>query len=655
MAAPNNPPQVHLQLGHQTFKRSFHQFGLDVDDADDSETNNVASYSGASSGSTVSSSDNESNSIASGSSSTGRGLRSVSSGSSYSSGGSSDYAGGQRNERNKRARSDGPDTVRILRSDESSSSADSSGSSMPSPSSVGLNSVQHALTPTEYDSEGASSSASSSSSVTPAISPQYDPTMPTSWPSTSFSFSSSDSLSSSPRDPSPLSISTSMPPFTLSPFRPLTPSIAEFSASRNAEATISSATNASHLNTTTTTVATTTSISTEHDRLPGFAAMLAPRLSSPAPPPTESIVDVVMDMDDSSLSNDRQTTSSQSSSFDVNSGTGPRDEPGLTTATASLRRAIDRAAAFDRTLAPLRLENNNTHTQDNNNGPRVLPSLPRFDFEGMTHQTSDNSTSENEPSMGLVLHLNSRSTRSSLESMSFVNPLTSEEEDTEADDIAVDRALSVEGTLMSHAAAVSSPDRTTTTTTRNRGRFTRNVRLESVGRLQLSPFPTSRTRPSQPNINWDGGPNNRMRPGQSTFIPESNTSGSIATNAMNALFEPLPLLNPLQTVIRDEDPDSESDSERIERMVRLDSALDLNTNPGGDGVRPLPLSAYTRRSARIRDASTFATNNSSRRVPPPVTTAGPLGGYATNDQPESVHSFYSLYNEEGKIVSYIRL
>ena len=163
MAAPNNPPQVHLQLGHQTFKRSFHQFGLDVDDADDSETNNVASYSGASSGSTVSSSDNESNSIASGSSSTGRGLRSLSSGSSYSSGGSSDYAGGQRNERNKRARSDGPDTVRILRSDESSSSADSSGSSMPSPSSVGLNSVQHALTPTEYDSEGASSSGEASS------------------------------------------------------------------------------------------------------------------------------------------------------------------------------------------------------------------------------------------------------------------------------------------------------------------------------------------------------------------------------------------------------------------------------------------------------------------------------------------------------------
>lgn len=83
-----SPPQLHLSLPHQSFKRSFQQFGLDIE----------------SPGSTGGSS---SSSVVSGSSLGASSLSAISS--TQSSPASGDGHVNERNERNKRARSEGPD------------------------------------------------------------------------------------------------------------------------------------------------------------------------------------------------------------------------------------------------------------------------------------------------------------------------------------------------------------------------------------------------------------------------------------------------------------------------------------------------------------------------------------------------------------------
>lgn len=101
----NEPPQLQLSLGHPAFKRSFRQFGLDVDEASDTDGGGSSSSSGSSYSIGTSA-----GASASGSSQSGTGY--YSSPHSQGSSGGSAYHDGH-NERNKRARSNGPEGARL--------------------------------------------------------------------------------------------------------------------------------------------------------------------------------------------------------------------------------------------------------------------------------------------------------------------------------------------------------------------------------------------------------------------------------------------------------------------------------------------------------------------------------------------------------------
>ncbi|KAL5504834.1 hypothetical protein ACEPAH_7497 [Sanghuangporus vaninii] len=338
MSAANNPPQLQLSLGHQTFKRSFTQFGLDIDDGEDSRSD--SSSANASSGS-LSGSSNAGNASGSGSGPGSSGTRSVSSGSSYSSAGAVDgfgYNDGERSERNKRARSEGPEreAVSVSVSAASSSSAESS------------------------DAASISSLSSSDGSLLdPSPSQNPSPRGQGSPQQTNASISNYNTTSG----------------FTLPvlDFGPSTPSVAEFVALRSGSLDPRTAENP-----------------------PGFANMLSPRSSSPAPPPAVEI-DVAMRDDNSdedpfpSLGSSHTGRQNFGTNTSMNSGflDTARSDALLNSATERLRSAMERARTFDRALAPLRsdaadgLPGSSSHQQGFSR-----PRLPPFDFESQRRTSS---------------------------------------------------------------------------------------------------------------------------------------------------------------------------------------------------------------------------------------------------------------------------
>ncbi|KAL5521223.1 hypothetical protein ACEPAG_9146 [Sanghuangporus baumii] len=328
ISAANNPPQLQLSLGHQTFKRSFTQFGLDVDDGEDSRSD--SSSANASSGS-ISGSSSAGTPSGSGSGPGSSGTRSVSSGSSYSSAGVDvfGYNDGERSERNKRARSEGPEREAV------SVSAASSSSSAESSDAASVSSL--------FSSDG-------------SLSPSQNP---------------------SPRGQgSPQQINISMSNYNTTSgftlpvldFGPSTPSVAEFVALRSGNSNPRTVENP-----------------------PGFANMLSPRSSSPAPPPAIEI-DVAMRDDNSdddpfpSLEPSRTDRQNFGTDTSMNSDflDTARSDALLNSATERLRSAMERARTFDRALAPLRsdaadgLVGSSSHQQASTIS---RPRLPPFDFE----------------------------------------------------------------------------------------------------------------------------------------------------------------------------------------------------------------------------------------------------------------------------------
>lgn len=331
MSAASNPPQLQLSLGHQTFKRSFTQFGLDVDDGEDSRSDSGSASAGSSSFSGSSSSGRV---VASGSASGSTGTRSVSSGSSNSSPGSVDlfgYNDGERSDRNKRARSEGPEHEDISVS--VSSAGNSSAESLDAASVLSVSSSDASLL-----GFGLSSNPSPGEQGSPQ--------------QTNASISSFNTTSG----------------FTLPAldFGPSTPSVAEFVALRSGSSNTRTA-----------------------DNPPGFANMLSPRSSSPAPPPAVEI-DVAMHDDDSdedpfpSLRLQHSARQNLGANTSMNGGflDTARSDALLNSATDRLRSVMDRARTFDRTLAPLR-----SNTADSSAGGSshqrsyTRPRLPPFDFE----------------------------------------------------------------------------------------------------------------------------------------------------------------------------------------------------------------------------------------------------------------------------------
>ncbi|KAI5122888.1 hypothetical protein M0805_003339 [Coniferiporia weirii] len=245
MPSSNNPPQLQLSLGlpppHHAFKRSFHQFGLDVDDADDAEASSAGSSSG---------------SVSTSASGNAGGSRSVSgsSSSTYSSLASGDAYG--HNERNKRARSEGPDGV-------------NSGSSVGSSADAGEQSI--GFTGARLGSGSGAGSSGARQRPGQAAS-QMDAESETPG---EYSFLTPSSASSTYVDtPTPSYTAPSLPTPS---FGPPTPSIADFAASR------------------------IRSSAGGLERPPGFSNMLSPRLSSPAPPPVVDM-DIVTDDDEDDIS-----------------------------------------------------------------------------------------------------------------------------------------------------------------------------------------------------------------------------------------------------------------------------------------------------------------------------------------------------------------
>ncbi|THH09442.1 hypothetical protein EW145_g2002 [Phellinidium pouzarii] len=358
MPISSNPPQVHLTLtpSHSTFKRSFHQFGLDVDDGESADAGSADSSSGSVSTSTGAS--------------TG-GSRSVSgsSGLRYSSQASDDGYG--HNERNKRARSEGPD---------SANSSVSIGGSVNSNdgsvgfTSAGLESGSGSLVGAAQVEEGVEASGEFDNSTSSSVSSTYAEFSMPSWNAPALSLSSFDSS---------------------------TPSIADFRTRWNSEV---------------------------RESPPGFADMLSPRLSSPAPPPA---VDVDMTMDEG-INVSSHPFTLRSVRRDSN-----ETEALLGAATERLRATIARARAFDRSIAPLRsgaLDNVAVHSRtQSEDAPR--PCHPPFDFEEHQRRAS--------PAMSLTMpfggasttNASSNSTRGSeafYDNIHSNNPL-SVEGDTNAD------------------------------------------------------------------------------------------------------------------------------------------------------------------------------------------------------------------------------